>query len=260
MTGTEIRVDKQDLIATLTIGNPQKRNALDLGAWGDLAYAAAKLDMDTSLRCVVVRGEGTEAFAAGADIAEFPEVRANAQQAIDYGDAVKMALGALQNCRHPVVAMIHGACTGGGLEIATCCDLRIAGKSARLGVPINRIGHALTPAEMQPALDLVGPAVVMEMLFEGRLFSADEALQRGLVNRVVEDETLEENTYATANRIASGAPLAARMTKKTLRRLLTKKPMTDQEVIASYAPCDSQDYAEGVRAFLAKEKPQFEGR
>ncbi|NQV98958.1 MAG: enoyl-CoA hydratase/isomerase family protein [Rhodospirillales bacterium] len=260
MCAAAIKTDKQGFVATLTISNPDKRNALDKEAWGRLSYALASLDMDKKLRCVVLRGDGTQAFAAGADISEFPQLRANAQQARDYVEVVAMALATLRGLRHPTVAMIHGACTGGGLEIACCCDMRIAGRSARLGVPINRIGHALAPAEMKPALDLVGPAVVLEMLLEGRLFDADEALQRGLVNRVVDDQALADTVYATAERISAGAPLAARMTKKTLQRLGNPKPLSEQEVMDSYAPCDSDDYTEGVRAFLAKETPQFEGQ
>lgn len=260
MCAAQIKIKKQDYIATLTLSNPDKRNALDKDAWGKLSYAMASLDMDRKIRCVVIRGEGTDAFAAGADISEFPTVRTNAAQAKEYGDVVAMALDTLQGCRHPTVAMIHGACTGGGLEIACSCDIRIAGQTARFGVPINRIGHALAPPEMKPALDLLGPATVLEMLFEGRLYDAQEALQKGLVNRVVADDGLAESVYATADRIAAGAPLAAQMTKKMLKRLMTPKPMSEQELIDSYAPCDSQDYAEGVRAFLAKETPKFEGQ
>ena len=113
---------------------------------------------------------------------------------------------------------------------------------------------------MKPSLDLLGPAVVLEMLLEGQLFSAEDALKRGMLNRVVPDEDLAENVYATAERIAEGAPLAAQMTKKTLRRLSDPKPISEQELMDSYAACDSEDYAEGIRSFLAKETPQFKGR
>ena len=260
MCATQINVEKQGFVATLTISNPEKRNALDKESWNKLSHALARLDGDKSLRCIVIRGEGTNAFAAGADISEFPELRSNAQQAKDYGDVVAMALETLQNCRHPTVAMIHGACTGGGLEIACCCDMRIAGQSARLGIPIKRIGNALAPPEMKPSLDLLGPAVVLEMLLEGQLFGGDDAVQRGLVNRVVPDDELAENVYATADRIAEGAPLAAQMTKKTLKRLGNPEPLSEQELIDSYAACNSDDYAEGIRSFLAKEKPQFKGQ
>lgn len=261
MSDTSIDVEQQGYIATLTIKNPQKRNALDLESWNKLAAALARLDADDSVRCIVIRGDGTKAFAAGADISEFSELRSNALEAKEYGIVVAKALDALQKCRHPTVAMIHGACTGGGFEIACCCDMRIAGKSARLGIPIKRIGNALSPTEMKPSLDLVGPAVVLEILLEGGLFGGNDAVQRGMVNRVVPDDELAENVYATAERIASGAPLAAQMTKKTLRRLMSNpKPLSEQELIDSYAACDSEDYTEGVRSFLAKEQPEFKGK
>ena len=260
MSATQINIEKQGFIATLTISNPEKRNALDKESWNKLSNALVDLDADQSLRCIVIRGEGTKAFAAGADISEFPELRANARQAKEYGDVVGRALEALQNCRHPTIAMIYGACTGGGLEMVCCCDMRIAGQSARLGIPIKRIGNALAPPEMKPSLDLLGPAVVLEMLLEGQLFSAEDALKRGMLNRVVPDEDLAENVYATAERIAEGAPLAAQMTKKTLRRLSDPKPISEQELMDSYAACDSEDYAEGIRSFLAKKTPQFKGR
>ncbi len=259
MCAASVKIDKQGYIATLTLSNPGKRNAMDLESWGKLSYAFASLDMDRKLRCVVIRGEGTEAFAAGADISEFPQNRANAAQAKVYGDSVAMALSTLQGCRHPTIAMIYGACAGGGLELACACDMRIAARSARLGIPINRIGNALALPEMKPALDVVGPAVLLEILLEGRMFDADEALQKGLVNRVVADEALADNVYATAERIAAGAPLAAQMNKKTLQRLQNPTPISEKDVMDSYAACDSADYTEGVRAFLAKEKPQFEG-
>lgn len=261
MGATEINVEQQGYIATLTISNPKKRNALDLKSWSKLSSALTRLDADDSVRCIVIRGEGTTAFAAGADISEFSELRSNAKEAKEYGEFVAAALDALQKCRHPTVAMIHGACTGGGFEIVCCCDMRIAGKSARLGIPIKRIGNALAPPEMKPSLDLVGPAVVLEMLLEGGLFGGDDAVQRGMVNRVVPDDELAENVYETAERIVSGAPLAAQMTKKTLHRLMSNpQPLSKQELIDSYAACDSEDYTEGVRSFLAKEQPEFKGK
>jgi len=255
-----ILTTREGAIATVTLNNPEKRNALTKNAWIRLAYEIAGLNRDENLRCIVVRGAGDEAFAAGADIAEFPAVRSNAEQALAYGEGVKSALGALRHCRHPTVAMIRGACTGGGLEIAACCDIRISGRSGKFGVPINRIGHAFAPTEMKPIMDLVGRALVLELLLEGRILDAEEALSRGLVNRVVADEALEDEVAKTAARIARGAPLAARMTKKLAMRLLDPTPMSEDEIRESYEPCDSEDYAEGVRAFLAKEKPTFRGQ
>lgn len=259
MSDDPIRLERDGVIATVVIDNPKKRNALGLVAWKRLAEVFAELSADTSLRCVVVRGAGEGAFAAGADISEFPAVRANAEQAIAMGDVVAEAIDQLRGCLHPTIAMIHGACTGGGLEIACCCDLRIAGESARFGVPINRLGHAFAPPEMRPVLDLFGPALVLELLLEGRILDSAEAERRGLVSRVVPDNMLADEVAQSVQRIAVGAPLGARATKKLVHRMMKPEPLTPEEVRAAYAPCDSADYAEGVAAFLEKRKPTFTG-
>jgi enoyl-CoA hydratase len=247
-------------IATVVINNPQKRNALAKATWEQLRVTIAALGADDQLRCIVICGAGKEAFAAGADISEFARERANAAQAKLYGEAVSAGIHAIFECRHPTIAMIHGACTGGGMEIACACDLRISGESGRFGVPINRLGHALAYPEMKLVQSVVGRAVLLEILLEGRLLDAREAERRGLVNRVVPDDKLEQEVYATAQRIAAGAPLVARANKKFARRLLDPAPLRPAEIDEGYALCDSDDYREGVRAFLAKEKPAFKGR
>lgn len=261
MNTTPILVERNADIATVTLNNPAKRNALTLAAWESLSDVISTLDADLSLRCIIYRGAGDAAFAAGADISEFPESRSSAEQAFEYGEATDKTLNLLLACRHPSIAMIRGACTGGGLEIAACCDMRIASETARFGVPIKRIGHAFAPSEMKPLLDLVGKALVLEFLLEGQILGAEAALQRGLVNRVVADADLEKEVLETAERIATGAPLAARMTKKVLNRLLNDaSPISEAEKRDSYSPCDSDDYREGYQAFLAKRTPVFKGR
>ena len=255
-----ILTERTGAVATLVINNPAKRNALTLAAWRGLRAAVAELDDDENLRCIVLRGAGTDAFAAGADISEFPDLRSNSAQAQDYGVVVAAALDALINCRHPTIAMIHGACTGGGLEIACCCDIRISGTSGRFGVPIKLVGHAFAYPEMVPVTEVAGRALVLELLLEGRIMEAAEAERRGLVSRMVDDAELEAEVREAAKRIDEGAPLAARATKRFINRLATGQPLTSEEVAESYALCDSEDYAEGVRAFTAKEKPKFRGR
>lgn len=261
MSDDPILVERKGDIAIVTLNNPAKRNALTLAAWHWLSETVTALDADESLRCIIYRGAGDKAFAAGADISEFPEKRSNAEQAYIYGEATDKALELLLACRHPSIAMIRGACTGGGLEIAACCDMRIASDNARFGVPIKRIGHAFAGSEMKPLLDLVGKALVLEFLLEGQVIDAQEALRHRLVNRVVDDAALETETMATAERIATGAPLAARMTKKVLNRLLDDpSPVSEAETRESYGPCDSDDYREGYTAFLEKRSPAFKGR
>jgi enoyl-CoA hydratase len=255
-----ITSSRDGVIAIVTINNPSKRNALTKAAWGQLTETMQALSAQEDLRCIVLRGAGVEAFAAGADISEFPHERADSHQAKRYHERVTAGIYAVRDCRHPTIAMIHGACTGGGMEIACACDLRISGESGRFGVPIKRLGHALAYPEMQLVQEVVGRALVLEILLEGRILDAREAERRGLVSRVVADAKLEDEVYATARRIAQGAPLAARANKKFARRLLDPAPLTQEEIDESYALCDSEDYREGVRAFLAKEKPAFKGK
>lgn len=256
-----ILVERDGPVATVILNNPERRNALSRAAWAMLAERMTELSTDLDLRCVILRGAGDKAFAAGADIAEFPAMRANAEQATAYGDDTARALEALIHCPHPTIAMIQGACTGGGLEIACCCDLRICNASARFGVPINRIGHPFAYPELAPVLQVAGRAAVLELLLEGRVVDAEWARLRGLVTRVVADDEIEADVAKTAAHLASVAPLSMRGTKKFVNRLtLDPTPLSDAELAESYATCDSEDYAEGVRAFMAKEAPAFKGR
>ncbi|MBC7415741.1 MAG: enoyl-CoA hydratase/isomerase family protein [Herminiimonas sp.] len=254
-----ILVTREGAIATVTLSNPGKLNAIDVAMWGALAARFTELSADESLRCVIVRGEGGQ-FAAGADIAEFSQVRNTLEQGIRYHtDAIGQALTAISGCRHPTIAAIDGVCAGGGLEIACACDLRLAAPDALFGIPINRLGFALAPDEMAGLLQLVGKAVTLELLLEGRIFDAAEALQKGLLTRIVADVPSE--ALAAAERIAAGAPLAARMNKLLVARLTASPaPLEDDELRAAFTPLASDDYREGVAAFLAKRRARFAGK
>ncbi|MGI9303160.1 MAG: enoyl-CoA hydratase/isomerase family protein, partial [Gammaproteobacteria bacterium] len=158
-----------------------------------------------------------------------------------------------------IVAMIKGVCVGGGLEIAGACDLRICGESSRFGAPIKNLGLVMAYPEMHSLVDLVGAAVAREILLEGRVFGAQEARDKGIVNRVVDDDKVETEAYATAQRIAEGAPLVARWHKKFIDRAAQPAPLTEAEVNEGYACYDTEDFRIGYRAFLNKAKPQFKG-
>lgn len=250
----------QGEVATLTLNNPDKLNAINLAMWQLLAENMAKIGADRSIRCVVIRGAGDEAFAAGGDLEEFVTARATLDQALHYHGQVAAALNAIADCPHPTVALIRGACIGGGLEIAGVCDLRIAGESARFGAPINKLGFSMYPGEMEGLLRLAGPAVIKEILLEGRILNAGEAYAKGLLTRVVTDAQVEDEAYATARRICAGAPLVAGWHKQWIRRLLDGRPLSDEEKAASFAFLDTEDYKEGLAAFLEKRKPVFKAR
>ncbi len=255
-----ILIERDAQVATITLNNPDKLNAMDLSMWQGLTEAIQDLSADDTLRCVVLRGAGDKAFAAGADIAEFDTMRANAAQAQQYGEITNATMRAIAECRHPTIALIQGACVGGGLEIASMCDLRICGRSSRFGVPVNRLGLVMSYGELGGLVALAGPATALEIVLEGRVFDADEALHKRLVNRVVADEAVADEAYAAARRIAAGAPLVARWHKQFVRRLLDPTPLRAEEHAESYACFDTEDFRIGHRAFIDKTRPQFVGR
>ncbi len=255
-----IRVERDGPIATVLFDRAAKLNAFTEAMWRRLGEAVDELSADDGVRCVVLRGDGERAFSVGADIGEFEETRGSAERAMEYSRRGARAIKALFECRHPVVASISGYCMGGGLEIAARCDLRICGKSSKFGSPTKRLGLTLQYADLEVLLELIGPAYVKEILFEGRMLDAGEAKAMGLVNRVVPDTEVVAESYATAARIAEGAPLAARWHKKFIHRLRDATPLTDEERRETYACFDTEDFRSGYQAFLAKRKPEFEGR
>ena len=260
MASGSVLVERDGAIATVTLSSPGRLNALDKNMWAQLGAAMQSLSADDSLRCIVLRGAGEKAFAAGADIAEFHAERANSAQARAYSRAGIGQLGAVAECRHPIVALIQGACVGGGLLIASQCDLRIANTSSRFGVPVKNLGLTESYDELRSMMRVIGPAASLELLLEGRIWDSREAYEKGLVSRVVPDAEVVAEAYATAKRIAEGAPLVARWHKKFVRRLLDPRPLTEAEYDEGYACFDTEDFRAGVAAFLAKRKAEFRGR
>ena len=257
-----ITLTRDHAIATVAIEHAGKLNALTVVMWRELARVMHELSADDSLRCIVLRGAGDQAFAAGADIAEFKAVRSTREQGVQYHrEFVYGALKAVAECRHPVVAMIHGPCVGGGLELACQCDLRIAGESARFGVPINRLGFSIAYDELAAVLPVMGRAAALEILVEGRVWDAREAYAKGLLTRVVADAALADEVNAAVQRIAAGAPLVARWHKQFIRRLTAQAaPLTPAEIDASFNYFETDDFREGYVAFMEKRKPEFSGR
>jgi len=255
-----ILIERDERIATVILNKPDKMNAMDLGMWQGLTDAFAELSADDELRCIVLRGAGGKAFSAGADIEEFTRLRSSAAQAGDYAKVTHAAMQAIAHSKHPTLAVIEGACVGGGLEIASVCDMRICGTSSRFGVPVNKLGLVMSYGELGGLVDLVGSATALEIVLEGRVFDAKEAFEKRLVNRVVDDAEVLAQGQATARRIANGAPLVARWHKKFVRRLAQPQPLTAAEADEAYACFDTEDFRIGFQAFLAKTRPVFTGR
>ncbi len=256
----EILIERDGAIATVVINRPAKLNAMTKPMWRALGEAVERLSADDDVRCVILRGAGEKAFSPGNDISEFETERANREQAIDYGRIMHRTAAALETCRHPLIAQIHGICVGGGLEIAALCDIRICGQSSRFGAPIKNLGLVMAHPEMAPLVRLVGADVALEILLEGRIFDAAEARDKRLVTRVVPDDRVAAETRESALRIAEGAPLVARWHKRFARRLRDARPLSNAEYLEGFDCFDTEDFRIGYRAFLAKTKPAFVGR
>lgn len=251
-------------VASVTLLSPGKLNAVSVAMWRQLAQAFEKINdeaLSEALRVIVIRGAGGN-FAAGADIEEFDRVRHDQPSGRQYHlETIGNALKAVDACPVPMIAAIEGVCVGGGLEIASLCDIRLASATARFGVPIGKLGFPLALPELVPLLRLVGPAVAAEMLLESRILSADEAAARGVVTRVVPAASFETELQLCITHIASGSPLAARQNKANIRKFQSRGlDYTQHELDESFAFLDSHDYREGVRAFLAKRPANFVGK
>ncbi len=252
----------QDHVAWLMLNNPERRNAVSMDMWRGLAGAADAFDKDDDVRVVVIHGAGGKSFAAGADISEFENHRANAQQKEGYSELVSGALLALTRMKKPLIAMIQGYCIGGGLALALTADLRFANAASRFAIPAAKLGIGYEYEGVATLARLIGPSSTRDMLFSARLLHADEALRLGLVNFVDEDEQLEAHVREYAAGVAANAPLTIHAAKAAVL-MFERYSGTDADRIvgALTARChDSQDYKEGRTAFMEKRKPGFTGK
>lgn len=246
--------------AAIVLNRPEKLNAITRHMWMCLHEAITILSADTSLRCIVLRSTSPTAFSPGCDIHEFSTCRASKRQAREYGELMHRTLEAFVHCPVPVIAEIRGLCIGAGLELASVCDIRLCGESARFGAPVKNLGLVMAYPELKPLLMLTSPDVLMEILLEGRIFNAREALDRHLVTRVIPDEQLAEAVRQSVSDIATGAPLAARWHKRFIRRLADPSPVTPQEYDECFDCFDTMDYEKGYRAFVNRSHPDFDGK
>jgi enoyl-CoA hydratase len=251
-------------IAQVTLRHPGKFNAMSRAMWRELKTVFEALRQRTDIRCVVVSGHGGH-FCAGGDIAEYPAFRFDEAGLRDFHEIdVWGGLDAMLRCDIPIVAQIDGHCMGAGVEIASCCDIRVAGVSARFGAPIARLGFPMAPREAQLVAQAVGPMTAREMLLEAAVLDAPLMLARGFLNQVLADAQVADEALARARRIAALAPQAARRNKQTFMALNSALPSVagsfhamDSIVEKAYAYADSAEHREGIASFLDKRKPVF---
>ena len=255
-------------VAWLTFNRPHARNAMTWAMYEGLSSACDRVDADEAIRVFVLRGAGTQAFVAGTDIAQF-QTFTTAEDALRYERDLNRHVTRLEAVQKPTIAMIRGYCAGGGAAMAAACDLRVAGRDAKFGVPIARtLGNTLSAQNVARLAALIGPARTTEMLFTARFIDADEGRAIGLLTEVVDPDRLEARTRELAALIASHAPLTLRAVKAVVRRLLELGAVMDyalpvriDETPDLYLMCYlSEDFKDGVAAFLAKRPPHWRGR
>ncbi|HEV8108059.1 MAG TPA: enoyl-CoA hydratase [Burkholderiales bacterium] len=255
-------VEKRGAVGWIVFNQPAKRNAINGAMWRGIPRAMAQFDADPEVRCVAFRGAGTEAFASGADISEFDEIRAQKSSVAEYDGLLDQVLHSIQDSRKPSVAMIYGFCMGGGLEVALACDLRYCGRSAQFGIPAAKLGLAYNVEGHKRLIETVGHARAREIMFLGRRYNADEGFAMGLVNQVFHDAELDGELGRIITQLCENAPLSIANSKTIIEEYVKAAGAPDEaNMTAAIERCaKSGDYQEGRRAFMEKRKPAFKGK
>jgi enoyl-CoA hydratase/carnithine racemase len=252
-----LKVEVAGDVATLTLNRPEKKNALTLAMWTALPGLLARIAADPAAKVLVVRGAGGT-FAAGADIGEFETVYATPDSTRAYFDRVGAAMEALATFEKPTVAMIEGACVGGGLGLALCCDLRIAATDARLALTPGKLGLVYSLPDTRRLVQAVGLSKAKDILFTGRLIGAEEALSIGLVDGLHTPDALEAAVAEKTGQIAAASQWTARRAKAIVG-LIADGGTADTAETARWLieAVEGGDFREGRDAFLGKRKPVF---
>jgi enoyl-CoA hydratase/carnithine racemase len=253
---------KEGGIGWIIFNNPARHNAVSLEMWQSLTQVLNAYAADPEIRVIILKGEGEKAFVAGADISQFKEKRSSPEAVQHYNETADEATRALRAATKPTIAMIRGYCIGGGTGIAVSCDIRVAAEDARFGVPAAKLGLGYRFDGIKRLADVVGSSFAAEIFYTGRQFNGQEALQMGLVNRLVPVAEIESYTLELANTIVNNAPLTIASVKRAL--LEYSKDPDKRDLDRCQKMVDdcyvSEDYKEGQTAFMEKRKPVFKGR
>lgn len=257
MSADAIYLDKTGPHTVLRLNRPDKRNALNLDMWRRMIDLLAEAEADPDIRLLVVAGEGS-AFAAGADIDEMKAVFEDPKTAATIAEVTYESQKALHRFPKPTIAMIRGACVGGGCGIALCCDLRFADVSAKVGITPGKLGLIYSLADTKRLVDAVGPSAAKDILYTGRIIKADEALALGLLDRVVETEALEAEVHTFADQICATSQFSAESTKSIVQMILDGGADDTSETRTLFVDAFSgDDFREGFEAFAEKRTPNF---
>ena len=257
----QIRSSVEDGVGRIVFDQPEKRNAVSLEMWQACERVLDAFEQDDGIRVVVVSGAGDKAFVSGADVSKFESERASEEAVAHYNATTARVYDRIQAFPKPTIAEITGACVGGGVALAVCCDLRIAGAGARFAIPAARLGLGYGHVGLERLVDLVGPAFAKELFFTARLFSAEEARAMGLVNRVLPDAEVAAYVAEYVDMIRANAPLTVMAVKAVVGEVVKDAGERDLALCRAWVDrCfKSRDYVEGRRAFLEKRKPRFTG-
>lgn len=258
MSDGAVRLTIEGGIAFVVFDRPESRNAMTWAMYQELGTVCDRLRADATLRAVVFRGAGGQAFVAGTDIEQF-EAFNDGEDGIAYERRIDEGIARIEALTMPTLAVIEGWAVGGGLAIATACDIRIATPGAKFGVPIARtLGNCLSMANLARLVAGFGRARVQRMLIGAEMLTAEEARTCGYLCEVVQAAALEASVRHHAHRLASLAPLTQAVTKEALRRLLVDSLPGGEDLIRRCY--GSEDFHEGVAAFAAKRSPAWRGR
>lgn len=254
----EVTLHREAGVASVVFNRPQARNAMTWGMYEQLTAIAGTLKADASVRCVVFRGAGGQAFVAGTDIEQFTTFKSG-EDGVAYERQIEAGIELMCNLPMPTVAVVEGWCVGGGLAIATACDFRLATPGAKFGVPIAKtLGNCLAIANVARLRAAFGHQRVRRMLLLAEFIATDEALACGFLHAVESPETIDDATSSLVQRLAALAPVTQRVSKATLERLVTHDLAESEDLIrAAYG---SDDFHEGVAAFVAKRPPVWSGQ